>query len=132
CLRQLSACSKGNTYRPNGRIAARVTHLRSGQRTEFWQSACDRIVGRREEMATIPLTEEQVAEDLLILNVANVGLSDEQFIELCCDNRELLFELTAQKELVIMTPPGPGTGRRNSTICTDLEIWSRENGGGIT
>jgi Uma2 family endonuclease len=83
-------------------------------------------------MATTPWTEEQVAEDLVILNVANVGLSDEQFIELCSDNRELVFELTAQKELVIMTPPGPGTGRRNSTICTDLENWSRANGRGIT
>ena len=83
-------------------------------------------------MTTIPLTEEQVAEDLLILNVANVGLSDEQLIELCSDNDELCFELTAQKELVIMTLPGPGTGRRNSTICTDLENWARENGRGIT
>ena len=83
-------------------------------------------------MTTIPLTEEQVAEDLLILNVANVGLTDEQLIELCGDNRELCFELTARKELVIMTLPGPGTGRRNSTICTDLEIWARANGRGIT
>ena len=31
-----------------------------------------------------------------------------------------------------MTPPGPKTGRRNTTLCTDLEIWSRQNGTGIT
>ena len=62
-------------------------------------------------MRTIPLAEEQVADDLLILDLENVGLSDEQFIELCSDNDELSFELTAQKELVIMTPPRPGTGR---------------------
>lgn len=83
-------------------------------------------------MASIPLIEEQVAEDWVILNVEKVGLSDDQFVELCSDNRELCFELTAQKELIIMTPPGPKTGRQNMTLCTDLENWSRQNGTGIT
>jgi Uma2 family endonuclease len=83
-------------------------------------------------MARVPLTEQSVADDWLILNLENVAFSDEQFIELCADNRELFFELTARKELVIMTPPGPKTGRRHATICTDLEIWSRANGTGIT
>ena len=83
-------------------------------------------------MATIPLTEEQVGNDWLVLNLETVGFSDEQFIELCSDNRELCFELTAQKELIIMTPPGPVTGRPNAILSTDLEIWARENGTGIT
>ncbi len=71
-------------------------------------------------MARVPTTEQQVAEDWLVLNLENVALSDEQFIELCADNRELHLERTVQKELVIMTPPGPKTGRRNTTIATDL------------
>jgi Uma2 family endonuclease len=83
-------------------------------------------------MATVPLTEEQLAEDWLVLNLENVALSDEQFIELCADNRELHLELTAQKELVIMTPPGPKTGRRNGVIFWDLETWARKDGRGIT
>ncbi len=83
-------------------------------------------------MARVPLTEQSVADDWLILNLQNVAFSDEQFIELCADNSELCFELTAQKELVIMTPPGPKTGRRHAMICTDLENWSRANGTGIT
>jgi len=82
-------------------------------------------------MASISLTEQQVGEDFVVLNVANVGLTDEQFIELCSDNRELSFELTAQKELIIMTPPGPMTGRRNTVLLTELEIWSRQDGTGI-
>src|SRR5437660_1208970 len=61
-----------------------------------------------------------------------VGLTDEQFFELCSDNRELLFELTAQKELVIMTLPGAKTGRRNTVLSADLEIWARQDGTGIT
>jgi hypothetical protein len=67
-------------------------------------------------MASVPLTKEQVTEDLVVLNVEKVGLSDDQFIELCSDNREFHLELTAQKELLIMPLPGPKTGRRNEVI----------------
>jgi len=83
-------------------------------------------------MANVPLTEELVADDLLVLNVEKVGLTDEQFVELCLDNRELHLELTARKELVIMTLPGGKTGRRGTHICTNLENWARQNGTGIT
>ena len=83
-------------------------------------------------MARVPLTAEQVAKDWLVLNLASVALSDEQFIELCADNRELILELTAQKALVIMTPPGPKTGRRNTIVSTDLENWARGDGTGVT
>ena len=83
-------------------------------------------------MASIPLTEEQIADDFVVLDFGKVGLSDEQFVELCADNRDFHLELTAQKELVIMTPPGPGTGRRNIKIAADLEFWARANGTGLT
>ena len=83
-------------------------------------------------MARVPLTEQSVAEDWLILNLENVAFSDEQFIELCADNRELHLELTAQKELVIMTLPGGKTGRRNSIISARLENWAQKDGTGIT
>jgi Uma2 family endonuclease len=82
-------------------------------------------------MASVHLIEEQVADGLLILSFEKVGLSDDQFIELCADNRELHLEFTAQKELVIMTLPGPKTGRRNLKLSTDLEIWARQDGSGV-
>ena len=83
-------------------------------------------------MPSVPLTDEQVGSDFLVLNVGKVRLSDEQFSQLCLDNRELHLELTAQKELVIMTLPGGETGQRNEVICTNLGIWGRQNGTGIT
>src|SRR5436309_12767968 len=83
-------------------------------------------------MARGPLTEEEVIADSLVLNLETVGLSDEQFFQLCLDNRELHLELTAQKELVIMTLPGGKTGRRNTIICNYLENWARQDGTGIT
>ena len=81
-------------------------------------------------MARVPLTEQSVAEDWLILNLENVAFSDEQFIELCADNRELCFELTAQKELVIMTPPGPKTGRRHATGCCPAQAVAAPSSSG--
>jgi Uma2 family endonuclease len=83
-------------------------------------------------MATMSLTEQDVADDLVILNLQYVAFSDEQFIELCADNRDFRFELTAQKELVIMTRPPPGTGRRSGRIYYCLEEWARKNGMGPT
>src|SRR5437763_1032956 len=100
-------------------------------RTILRRAACDTIVGRSEVMATIPSTEQGVAEDWLVLNLQNVALSDEQFVELCADNQELHLELTARKELVIMTLPPPRTGRRHTVIFADLETWARRDGSGV-
>ena len=83
-------------------------------------------------MASVPLTEQDVSADWLVLNLQEVRLSDEQFVALCADNRELHLELTAQKELVIMTLPGGKTGRRNSIISACLENWAQKDGTGIT
>jgi len=83
-------------------------------------------------MAKVPLIDEQVAEDLVILNVEKVGLSDDQFLELCSNNRELHLELTAQRELLIMPLPGPKTGRRNEVITNQLGNWARRDKNGFT
>ena len=83
-------------------------------------------------MARIPLTEEHVAGDWVVLNVEKVGLTDEQFVQLCSDNREIHLELTAQKELVVMTPPGPKTGKLNGDIFYALANWAKKDGTGIT
>jgi Uma2 family endonuclease len=82
-------------------------------------------------MARVPLTEEEIAEDWLVLNVGKVALSDEQFVQLCLDNREFHLELTAQKELMIMTLPGGKTGLRNNDICYCLTDWTKKNGTGV-
>src|SRR5437870_3112138 len=83
-------------------------------------------------MASVPLTEQDVSADWLVLNLQEVRLSDEQFVALCADNRELHLELTAQKELVIMTLPGPKTGRQNDVISRRLGNWAEKDGTGIT
>ena len=67
-----------------------------------------------------------------MLNVESVHLTDEQFYRLCQDNPDLRFELTAQRELVIMSPTGSKTGWRNSKINQRLANWAEEDGTGIS
>ena len=83
-------------------------------------------------MARSTLTEKQVEADAMTLNVETVRLSKEQFFRLCNDNPELHLELTAQKELVIMTLPGGKTSRRNTIISTRLTTWAERRGTGPT
>lgn len=65
------------------------------------------------------------------LNVRGVIVTDEQFELLCRENPELRFELTAQKELVIMPPTGFETGRRNMRLGRHLDVWAETDGTGI-
>src|SRR5437870_2365489 len=55
-------------------------------------------------MARVPLTKEEVAPTRLVLNVEKVGLSEEQFFQLCSDNRDLRMELTAPRKSCSLCP----------------------------
>ena len=82
-------------------------------------------------MARMPLTRKQVAPTKLVLNVEKVGLTEEQFFQLCSDNRDLRMELTAQKELIIMPPAGLKSSWRNNILSTRLTTWAEKDGTGI-
>ena len=56
-----------------------------------------------------------------------VDLTDEQFFQLCQNNRDLKFERTATGELIIMLPTGSETGDRNADLTYQLRAWSRQN-----
>ncbi|MBU7583875.1 MAG: Uma2 family endonuclease [Nostoc sp. TH1S01] len=65
--------------------------------------------------------------ETLILNIPPaVGLTDEQFYQLCIANDEWRIELTAEGELIIMPPTGGESGIRNSDINTELNLWNRQ------
>ena len=66
----------------------------------------------------------------LTLNLSSVGLTDDQFFRLCSDNRDLRIEMTAQKELIIMSPTKPETGRKNARITQRLANWAEQDGTG--
>ena len=58
-------------------------------------------------------------------------LTDEQFFELCQNNRDYQFERTASKELLIMPPTGSDTGRRNFELIVQLGLWNKSHNLGV-
>jgi Uma2 family endonuclease len=67
----------------------------------------------------------------LTLNTDALQLDDEQFFQLCQDNRDLQFERNANGTLIIMPPTGGDTGRRNFELCLELGLWNRQTQLGI-
>jgi Uma2 family endonuclease len=57
----------------------------------------------------------------------NIDLTDEQYFQLCQNNRDYRFESTASGELLIMPPTGSDTGRRNVKITTQLDNWNSQS-----
>lgn len=72
------------------------------------------------EIATIPTPLELTIE-----------LTDEQFFQLCQNNRDLRFERSASGDLIIMPPTGSETGNRNIDLSYQLQGWSRQNNLGL-
>lgn len=68
----------------------------------------------------------------LTLSLDTVHLSDEQFYQICQNNRELQFELSAKGKLIIMSPVGGESGNREADFIIDLGIWNRQTALGYT
>ena len=62
---------------------------------------------------------------------SGLRMDDEQFFAFCQANTDYRIERDAQGEVDIMPPTGGETGRRNSDLITDLNLWARTQGGGI-
>lgn len=65
------------------------------------------------------------------ISVRNTKLTKEQFTQLCQENRDLRFELTAEQELIVMPPAGADTGRRNGKLTFYVVGWAEADGTGI-
>ncbi|MEB3339192.1 Uma2 family endonuclease [Okeania sp.] len=66
--------------------------------------------------------------NVLILNLDTIKISDEQFYDICQNNRELKLERNTQGELIIMSPVGGESGNREADLIADLVIWNRQTG----
>lgn len=53
-------------------------------------------------------------------------LTDEQFYQLCHDNRDLRFERNSKGDMVIMPPTWGETSDPNSEINFQLRLWNKE------
>ena len=65
------------------------------------------------------------------LNIGAVDITEEQLLRLSSDNSDLRLELTAKKELIIMSPAGGMTGWRSGQVSFHLGTWAKRDGTGI-
>ncbi|MDY7016572.1 MAG: Uma2 family endonuclease [Cyanobacteriota bacterium] len=63
----------------------------------------------------------------ITLNLDSVRLTDEQFFQLCSNNRELQFERSANGDLTIMSPTGGETSYSNAGLTAQLWVWNESS-----
>ncbi|MEL6462562.1 MAG: Uma2 family endonuclease [Cyanobacteria bacterium J06621_15] len=57
----------------------------------------------------------------------SLKFTDEEFEQIVEFNKELRLELTAEGELILMSPTGGETGNRNFDLIGQIWFWSRKN-----
>jgi Uma2 family endonuclease len=59
-------------------------------------------------------------------------ISDRALEQLCRENPELRFETDVQGKLIIMSPTGSESGRRNGDLFFQVELWNRQKKLGVS
>lgn len=77
------------------------------------------------------LTQPIATEPVHLRLPPAVQMDDEQFFAFCQENADYRIERDADGEIAIMPPTGGETGRRNSDLITDLNLWARRDGTGV-
>lgn len=62
------------------------------------------------------------------LDFSKARLSDEQFYQLCMANPEQPLELTPQGVLIVMSPVGGESGKREASLIARLYAWNETTG----
>ena len=70
-------------------------------------------------------------ESFLPATLTAQPMTDDQFAEFCAEHPDLMFEMTAEGELIVMAPAFTLTGARNGEISLQLGNWARRDRRGI-
>jgi Uma2 family endonuclease len=60
-----------------------------------------------------------------------VPMTDDELLRFCAANDGLRVERAANGEILVMTPAGSKTGKKNTDVIIDLGMWNRENDRGV-
>ncbi len=82
-----------------------------------------------EPVRFLPLFAQPWTLPLRIHPATRIG--DDDLYELCRRNSELRIERTAEGDLIVMSPTGTETGRRNAELTAQIVVWSKQNGTGV-
>lgn len=55
------------------------------------------------------------------------SISDHELEQLCANNPETKFETTSQGKLIVMSPTGSESGRKNSKLLVRIGIWNERH-----
>ena len=58
-------------------------------------------------------------------------ISDRDLEQLCRENPDMRFEIDAQGKLIIMSPTGSESGKRNTSLIFQVELWNRQHKLGV-
>jgi hypothetical protein len=73
------------------------------------------------------LAKETLPMVLTVTLQPTLELTDQQFQQICNNNRDLKFERTANGGLVVMALTGGDTGERNAELNGRLWLWNRQS-----
>lgn len=59
-------------------------------------------------------------------------VTDEELLQLSSDNPDSKFETTKEGKLIVMSPTGSNSGRRNTKLIFQVELWNSTNNLGVT
>lgn len=76
-------------------------------------------------------SRQHIPTETLKLDFHGARLTEEQFEELCRNNPDLKFEISAEGELVIVPPTSPESSWKNADIAADIVLWSRRDATGV-
>jgi Uma2 family endonuclease len=77
------------------------------------------------------ITQEKPVAEMPKLPLDISSFTDDQFFEFCAVNKKLRIERTAEGTIIIMSPTGGETGRRNAEITRQLANWAKQDGTGL-
>jgi Uma2 family endonuclease len=78
-------------------------------------------------------TLEQIESPTLLVHMRPVfEMDDDMFAEFCRINRDLRIEMTAEGNLIIMSPTGGRTGNRNAKLTQQVANWADTNDTGVS
>jgi Uma2 family endonuclease len=61
---------------------------------------------------------------------SKLRMNDEEFFEFCQLNPELRIERTSEGDIIVMSPTGGKTGRRNAKLIVAFGGWAEKDGSG--
>ena len=77
-------------------------------------------------IATVPTSPVNIQPLLLDVSTTTLTVTPEQFVSLCLKNPDLRLELTPNRELIVMVPTLPISGRRNEDLSGQVCYWNRQ------